>query len=194
MPGRAVRPSSPIRDAVRWNDRGEHLDTAVGCDDVGDAAQHGPVQAQHAPEQRAPRERDRHERDDAGQRSGQRLGGPGEEQGVRQPSRRSGAVGSTGCLGHRRRVRIDADHQGVRLRVGARKHGSAVAGPEIDDHPIDSGDPLVELADVHLGDAPADDLSHGRQSSECPGSTGKRWSPVAPRFAIMSRCPLNLRR
>jgi 5-(carboxyamino)imidazole ribonucleotide synthase len=41
------------------------------------------------------------------------------------------------------------------------QHGTAVAGAGIDDHPVGPGDQASELADVHLGDASADDVSHG---------------------------------
>jgi hypothetical protein len=53
--------------------------------------------------------------------------------------------------------------RGLGCRAG--EHGPAIAGPNVDDHPPGAGDPLVDLADVDLGDAPANDLSHVAQSS-----------------------------
>jgi len=40
-------------------------------------------------------------------------------------------------------------------------HRPTVTRAEVDDYPVGSGDLLVDLADVDLEDAPADDLFHG---------------------------------
>ena len=99
------------------------------------------------------------------QRAGQRFGGLDQEPGVGQAERATSSGRTTGRLGHSRGARVDADDQVARVSRGPREHRSAVAGAEIDDHPVGPGDLLVELADVDVDDAPADDLSHGRQSS-----------------------------
>jgi hypothetical protein len=44
-------------------------------------------------------------------------------------------------------------------------YGTAVARAEVHDHPVNPGDPIVDLADVHLEETAADDLSHGPQST-----------------------------
>ena len=154
-------------DPVRREDRREDYDPTGGRHDRGDASQDRQVEAHDAAQQRAPRERDRHERGDSGQRSGQRLGRLDEEARVRHAMGGTSTIGSPGRLGHRGRIGVDADRQGARLSGRPRKDGSAVAGPEIDDHPVGPGDPFVELADVDVADAPADHLSHGRESIGC---------------------------
>ena len=63
---------------------------------------------------------------------------------------------------------IDPDDEGGGILLGPREHGSAVAGAEIEDHPVGPGDPLSDLADVHVGGAAADDLTHGPESTLGP--------------------------
>ena len=58
-----------------------------------------------------------------------------------------------------------ADDQRPRLAPGTREHRSAVAGSQVDDDPFGASDQGFELADIHLVDAPADDASHGREST-----------------------------
>ena len=42
--------------------------------------------------------------------------------------------------------------------------GAAITRTQVDDHPLGAGDPIGDLADVHLGDPPAGHDSHGRRS------------------------------
>jgi hypothetical protein len=45
------------------------------------------------------------------------------------------------------------------------EHGSSIPGPDVEDQALGARDPMGELADVHLGDATADDLTHGGEST-----------------------------
>ena len=124
------------------------------------------VQAQDAAEQRAPGHHDRDERRGSRQRPRQGFGRLDEEDCVSGTSVASVPGGATGRLRHAGGVGIDPDDYGVRIGGGASQHRPTVTGAEIDDHPVGPGDPLVELADVDVDDAPADDLLHA------PDSTG----------------------
>ena len=143
---------------VARDDRHEHLDLTVAARQRGNAGQRVSVKTEDAPQQRAPREPDRHE-----------IGAPGERGPwqVLDTGREKERVGGTSagraprCVGHRGRGRIDADHQRLRLRHGACEHGPAVAGADIHDHPVGPGDQVGQLPDVDLEAASADDLSHG---------------------------------
>ena len=152
-------------DAVRRDDRREDLDPAARCDQRGDPGQRRFVQAEHAAQQRTPRERDGDQVRAARQhRARQALCAGGQEDRVRGTA----SSGTPGRLGHRGSHGVHADHQGTRLGACAHKHGSAVTGTDIDDHPVGPGDQVRDLADVHLEDATADDLSHGPQSTLGP--------------------------
>ena len=134
-------------------------------DQRGGAGQRRRVKTEHAPQQRTPRERDGDEVRAAGERrGGERLGGRDEEHRIR----RTAAGGASGRLGHGVGDGVDAEHQRSGFCRRARRDGSAVARTEIDDHPVGPGDQVVELADVDVDDAPADDLSHGPQSTLGP--------------------------
>ena len=144
--------------AVRWHDRDQRLDGGAGSSDRGKAAQRDMVQAEHAAEQRSPREEDADEIGTASQwRGSERLDAGGEEQGVR----RTTPVGSTGRIGHRSSRGVDADDKRRRLRRSAGEHGTTVARAKIHDHPVGPGDQAGDLPDVHLEGASSDDVSHG---------------------------------
>ena len=93
---------------------------------------------------------------------------------VSAPAARNIGVGRTaarrasGRLGHRGRGGVHAKHQGARLGARPGEGRAAVTGTDIGDHPVGPGDQAGDLADVHVRDAPADDLSHGRQSTLGP--------------------------
>ena len=116
----------------------------------------GVVERERAAQQRAPRERDRQLVCDARQLGGQALGGRDDEQRVRQAALRRGSCGTERRLGHRRGGRVDADDERAGLAPGARRGPPDRRRSEVDDDPVGAGDPMIELADVHLGDAPAD--------------------------------------
>ena len=63
---------------------------------------------------------------------------------------------------------VHAEDQAGGLRACPGEHGPAVAGTEIDDHPVGPGDQVRDLADVDVEDVAADHLSHGRQSTLGP--------------------------
>ena len=60
---------------------------------------------------------------------------------------------------------VHAKHEGRGLGACPGEHRPAVTGTDIGDHPVGPGDQAGDLADVDFRDAPADDLSHGRQST-----------------------------
>ena len=64
--------------------------------------------------------------------------------------------------------RVHAENQGARLGACPGEGRAAVTGTDIGDHPVAPGDQAGDLADVDFDDAPADDLSHGRQSTLGP--------------------------
>ena len=70
-------------------------------------------------------------------------------------------IRAAGGVRHRGRIGVDTDDKRARLCGRAAKDGSPVAGADIDDHPISSGDQVGQLPDVHLEGTSADDLSHG---------------------------------
>ena len=65
-------------------------------------------------------------------------------------------------LGHRRRARVDSNDESTGLGPCPRHDRPSVAGTQVDDDPVRSGDPLSELADVHLGEAAARHRTHSR--------------------------------
>jgi hypothetical protein len=149
-------------DAVRWHDRGEDLQPTARREGGGHTGEGVRVQTEGATQQRAPWERDGDEIRAAGERRvGERLGPRGKEHGVC----RTAACRSSGRLGHRGRGGVHAKHEGRGLGARPGEHGPAVTGTDIGDHPVGPGDQAGDLADVDFDDAPADDLSHGRQST-----------------------------
>lgn len=92
----------------------------------------------------------------------QALSGRDDEKGVGLASTVRRPRGTPRGLGHRRGVRVDTDDEGLRLGPGPRDDRPTVAGAEIDNDAAGVGDPLSELADVHLGQASADHCEHAR--------------------------------
>ncbi len=123
------------------------------------------VATQHPVEQRAPGERDGELVRKAGQFGRRRLGGSDHEQRVWSSALVHGFRGAARGLDHRRGVRIDPDGQGRRLGRGAREHGSAVTGTEVDGHPLGAGDQFGQLADVHVHGTPTHHESHAGEST-----------------------------
>ena len=122
------------------------------------AAEGALIEPDDATKQGSPRERHRHQVGDSAERGrGKRLGAGGEEQGIAWTA----AVRASGCLGHRRRRRIDTDDECSWVVGGASQHGTALAGAEIHDHPVGPGDQIKDLPDVYLECPSSDHVSHG---------------------------------
>lgn len=149
-------------DAIRRHDRREHLSPATRCDQRRDPRQGCRLKTQHAAQQGSPWKRDRDQVDAPDERRVVEGGGAGRQE-DRIP--RTATSRSPRSLGHRGCDRVHADHQGGRFCGRPGQHRPAIARTDIDDHPVGPGDQLVELADVDVEDAPADDLSHGPQST-----------------------------
>jgi hypothetical protein len=164
---RSVQDGDPL-DAIGQADGHEELDVAARRDDRRHTTERHRVQAHDASEQRAPGHRNGDERRGPRQLPRQGLGRLRQEDRVGRAATRSTACGTTRRLGHPGGVGVDTDDDGSRLGSGARKHRPTVARAEIDDNAVGSGDLLVDLADVDLEDAPADDLFHG---GNCIGRT-----------------------
>lgn len=161
---RSVERGDPV-DAVGGKDRHENLDAAARRHDRRHATKGHRVQAEDATEQRAPGHGDRHERRDLGQRPREGLGRLDQEDRVAGITVASTPGGTTGRLGHAGGVGVDPEDEGARIGGRASQHRPAVTRAEIDGHPVGPGDPLVELADVDVDDAPADDLLHAGDST-----------------------------
>jgi 5-(carboxyamino)imidazole ribonucleotide synthase len=95
-------------------------------------------------------------------------------------------IGAPRRLGHRGRIGIDAKAQRRRLEAGSTEDGPAIAGPDIDDHPVGPGDQAGKLADVHVRDAATDDLSHGAQCT-ARGYTRAVSLPIGPYVRLPAR-------
>jgi len=95
------------------------------------------------------------------------LGGRDDEHRVGQATLFGRSGGTTRRLGHRRCVGIDADDEGRGLAASPLQDRPTVAGPEVNMDPVGAGDPLMELADVHLGDPSTGHDAH-RQNLHCP--------------------------
>lgn len=157
----AIQGRHPIH-AIGRHDRGEHLDRTTRPHDRCDARERGFVEAQHAAQQRSPREQDRHSVGDAGERRvRQGLSTSRQEHHVAK----TGPLGPSGRLGHGRRGRVNTEHERRGRSRGSSKGGPAVAGAEIHDHPLGAGDQVDDLADVDLEGTTPDDLTHGPQST-----------------------------
>ena len=126
------------------------------------------VERERAAEQRAPGKLDRQRVGEAAELRGRLLGGRDDEQGVRQAALRGRARRTSRRLGHRGGVRVDADDERPGLGASPVEDRPTVAGTEVDDDPVGAGDPLVELADVHLGDPSAGHDAH-RRNLHCLG-------------------------
>jgi len=133
----------------------QHGQGRPGAHAPGQATQDRRVGGQQAAQQRAPGEVDGDQVGQAVQRGGEGLGGRDHEPGVGQAAAVGPAGGPPGRLGHGGRAGVDPDHQPVRLGGGCRQHEPAVAGAEVEgDRPV-AGGQVMELADVHVLDAPA---------------------------------------
>ena len=135
---------------------------AAGLEQRGDPAGSRVVEGEGTAEQRAPGKVDRQlirdpeeleRRSLRGRDDEERVGNAATRRRPRRPPRR---------LGHRRGVRVDSDDERLGLGPRPRHDRPTVAGAEVDDDPVGSGDPLSELADVHLCDAAAGHRTHPR--------------------------------
>jgi hypothetical protein len=153
------------RHAVARHDRDEHGDRRARGEQPGDAGQHGVVAAEHAAQERRPREVDGHRRRPPVQRSRRVLGRGDREQRVGEgaAARRTARGG-----GHRGRARVDADHERVRARGGRGQHVAAVTRAEVDRDPrMARGEP-VESAVVALEEGAA--LQRADHAGTVPGA------------------------
>jgi hypothetical protein len=120
-------------------------------------AQHGSSQ------QRTPGQRDADLVRAPVQLGRQCLRGRDDECGVGQPATLGAARGEARGVPHGVRGGVDAQDRGARLGTGGAQDGATVAGTQVDDESLVSGDPAVELADVHVEQSASDELLHGRR-------------------------------
>jgi hypothetical protein len=165
-------PIASGRDAAQAvaHRRGEQeLEPSVRCNEPGDTSRYHRIQADDTAEQGAPREPDGHQRCQAGKLGRWRLGGGEDESYVRESALTRRPGGTTGGLGHRRRIGVEAEGEGGRLPGGRDEDRSTVTGADVDRHPLVAGNKFGELADVHLDEATSDDeANHARQDTR-PG-------------------------
>jgi hypothetical protein len=148
------------RHAVARHDREQDLALGAGREQLGDAREHGVVTAEHAAQQRSPREVDRQRAREAAQRRRRALRGRDGEQRVRQRvATRRPARG----VDHRVRARVDADHERVGPRGGERQHAAAVARAEVERDPGVTACEAPDLADVDFVELAASDHSEHRR-------------------------------
>jgi 5-(carboxyamino)imidazole ribonucleotide mutase len=150
------------RQSVASRDRQEGRDAGARPEERGDPECSGLVQGEGTAEKGTPRKEDRQLIRDADEFSRRPFRGSHYEEGIRQPTTGRPPRRTARDLGHRGGIRIDSDDEGVGLRPRPGHDRPTVAGTEVDDDPARSGDPLSELADVHLGQASADHGPHSR--------------------------------
>jgi hypothetical protein len=63
---------------------------------------------------------------------------------------------------HRRRARVDADDEVSWIRPRSPDGRTAVTGPEVDDESLESGETLIELADVYVAEPASSHDAHRR--------------------------------
>ncbi|NJD30169.1 MAG: hypothetical protein FIA92_18035 [Chloroflexi bacterium] len=153
---------------ARGRGKGE-LQASAGCHEAGDPGRDRLVTADTATQQRAPREAHGDQVGGTDQRCRWRLGGGRDEQRIRQATAPRGPRSTPRRLGHRCRVGIETDRKGDRIRCGRRQDGAAITGPDIDRQPLEAGDEIGELADVHLEQATSfDDADHASRIRHAP--------------------------
>ena len=140
--------------------RNADLDPTAGANERCNAEQGDVVKAKDTAEQGPPGHRDCHDLRDLCEGPGESLRGLDQEDRVRGATIGTGPRGTARRLGHAGGIGVDTDHQRTGLAGCAGERCPAVTGAEIDDHPVSPGDQLVDLADVDVDDAPADDLLH----------------------------------
>jgi hypothetical protein len=172
------------RHAVAGDHGDEDLCARSGCEQRGDARQRGVVVAEHAAQERAPREVDRHRVGAAVEGLWRVLGRGDREQRVRH---RVALRGAPGGLDHARRVGIEADRQGVGTRPRGGQHMAAVTGPEVDREAVVARRQRVESADVDVVEAAASEhTDHASSLSDMdafPTRGPKNPSPALPSIA-----------
>jgi hypothetical protein len=152
------------RDAIslcnRQHDPHMPTDLDQSCEGVGNAL----IQTERAAEQRAPREEHKDKVGRAVQLRRHGLCRGDDKQRVGQTTLRRRSSRTPGRLGHRRGVGIDTEDERPWLPARRCQNRAAITRTQVDDHPLGAGDPIGDLADVHLGDPPARDDTHGRRS------------------------------
>jgi len=147
------------RDAVPRCHRHEHLPGRPRREQLRDSREHGVVAAEDAVQQRSPREVDAEGRGQPAQRLGRVLRRRYDEQRVWQ---RASARRLPRGLVHRRRVRIEADHERVRTLRRGGQHATSVAGTEVHLYASEAARQASDEACVDLVDAAAsNDPEHG---------------------------------
>ena len=147
--------------AVPVDDREHDLQAPVRRDETRDSRRDRCVQAERAAEQRAPRESDRDAVGEAVESRRHVLDAGGDEHDVGVAAARRASRGAPGSLGHRPRIGVDGQDEGVPVRGGLGERRPAVTGADVDDDPPMPAGEVEDLADVRLVRAAADDRAHG---------------------------------
>ena len=137
------------------------------------------VHGQRTAEERTPGKEDRQLVRDPEKLRRRPFRGSDDKDGVQQPATARPPRRAARDFGHRGGIRIDSDDKGIGLCPRPGHDRPTVAGTEVDDDPARSGDPLSELADVHLGQASADHGTHSR-NLHFIGEGGRLLSQAAP--------------
>ena len=150
-----------------------HTHRTADLDEASEAVRHSLVEAEGATQQRAPRKQDGNEVGGSVELGREGLSRRHDEQRVGQTAGQTALPCSSGGtsrrLGHRRGVGVDTEHKGPGLAGRRGEDGAAITRTEVDDHPLGAGDPVGDLADVHLSDPTARDDTHSWRSV-APGS------------------------
>jgi hypothetical protein len=152
------------RDPIALGDRQENPHVPTNLDHAGDCIGNALIQTESAAEQRAPRKEHQNKVGRSVQLRRHGLCCGGDEQRVREAALRGRSSRTPGRLGHRRGVGIDTEYERPWLPGRRCQNRAAVTRTQVDDHPLAAGDPIGDLADVHLGDPAARDDTHSRRS------------------------------
>lgn len=165
--------------AVDLCDRQQGLQPSTLAEQAGQAADDERVGGQQAVQEGTPGQYDGHLVGASRQPAGQCCGAFDEEERIRLPALGRPAGGATRGVTHAGRAGIDADEQRAGLAPGTTKHGAAIAGAHVHDHPLVAGDQAVELTDVEFEETATDDLTHDA-GSLAPGTTDGQTPPPDP--------------
>ncbi len=164
--------------AVPDGRRQHQLQHAPGRNEARDAIGDQAIGADAAAQQGAPRKTHRDEVGTGDEHRWERFGAREHESRVREAALPGRSSGATRRLGHRRRVGVDAQHEGPGLPGRRGEDRAAVTGAHVNRHPREAGDEIGDLADVHLEDPTShDEASHGRQDSLSPPMRPRRTGP-----------------
>src|SRR5207237_4133579 len=112
----AERAGSTAGHLVAIGEGNRELEETVACDQGGEPLCDRGVEAKRAPQERAPRERNGHEIGDAAELYRKGLDTRGHEDRIRAAALRSRTGRATRRLGHRTRLRVDAEGERVGVR------------------------------------------------------------------------------